>query len=281
MQNLTVCKSNKVIEAGYRLSLNEQKIVLICIARHNPLNPLSASDRFDVSAREFSEITGIEVSHAYESLKDVADSLFNRYIIIDNPDKSQPKLRQIKTRWISSIGYMPDSGTISLRFAADMLPYLSELQSCFTKYELKNIGGMTSVYGVRLYELLSQYRTFGRREFTIAWLKSHFEIADAYKSITDFRKYVINQAVNNINTHSDMAVQQPIYVKTGRSVTGIVFDFKTRPKAPPVRAKKKAAAQPTAMLSNLEHFAGLRKRFGDNAAIPPEIETQLKELGRW
>jgi hypothetical protein len=39
-QDLTVYKSNKVIEAGYKLSLNEQLLVLMAIAKVNSNKPL-------------------------------------------------------------------------------------------------------------------------------------------------------------------------------------------------------------------------------------------------
>ncbi|MGB4499612.1 MAG: RepB family plasmid replication initiator protein [Methylococcaceae bacterium] len=282
MAKLTVYKSNKVVEAGFKLSLNEQKIILACVAKNDSRQPLSVDDKFTITAKEFAEITGIEINHAYLALQDVADSLFNRYVVIDNPDATNPKIKRRKTRWISSIDYITDGGAISLRFACDMLPYLSELKSQFTKYELKHVGGMTSAYGIRLYELLTQYRTMGRREIQLDWLKSHFEIADAYKSIADLRRYVIEPAIDNINKHSDLTVQSPIYEKTGRKVTSVTFDFKAKEK-PTTTKKPKPAPQPQ-QVDNLEHFAQMRKRFGNSLpldAIPSEIVEQLKTVGRW
>lgn len=287
MSNLIVYKSNKVIEAGYKLSLNEQKIILFCIAKNDSRQTLSADDKFEITAKEFSELAGIKIDYAYGMLKEVADNLFNRYVVIDNPDTTNPKIKQRKTRWISSIDYIPDSGTIALRFAYDMLPYLSELKNQFTKYELKHVGNMTSSYGIRLYELLSQYRNLGRREIFIDWLKSHFEIADAYKSIADFKKYVIVPAVENINKHSDLTVQPPIYQKTGRNVTSIVFDFKPKehePTSKKIKNKPVQTAPESKQVDNLEEYATMRKRFGDSLptdAIPPEIIEQLKKAKKW
>ena len=281
MPNLIVYKSNKVVEAAYKLSLNEQKIILACIAKNDSRKPLSVEDRFEITAKEFSELTGIEINHAYEALQDVAKNLFNRYVIIDNPEPENKKIKKIQTRWISSISYMPDNGALSIRFAFDMLPYLSELKEKFTRYELKNVGGMTSIYGIRLYELLSQYRSLGRREVVIEWLKSHFEIEGAYKSIADFKKYVIVPAVDNINKHSDLTLHPPIYKKTGRNVTHIIFDFKTKSSSPVKKPKGTSTSKP---VTNLEHYAVMRARFGDSLpldAIPVEIIEQLKACGKW
>jgi plasmid replication initiation protein len=280
MPNLVVYKSNKVVEAAYKLSLNEQKIILACIAKNDSRKPLSVEDKFEITAKEFAELAGIEVNNAYGMLKDVADNLFNRYVVIDNPDAANLKIKRRKTRWISSIDYIADNGALSIRFAYDMLPYLSELKEKFTRYELKNVGGMTSTYGIRLYELLSQYRSLGRREVAIDWLRSHFEIGDNYNAIGDFKKRVIVPAVDNINKHSDLTLHPPIYKKTGRNVTHIIFDFKTK-SSPVKKTKTPPESKP---VTNLEHYAVMRARFGDNLpldAIPVEIIEQLKACGKW
>lgn len=52
---LTVCKSNEVIEAGYRLSLNEQRVVLACIGQVNSMEELLKTDEFELSAKDFAK----------------------------------------------------------------------------------------------------------------------------------------------------------------------------------------------------------------------------------
>lgn len=283
-----MCKSNKVVEAGFKLSLNEQKIILTCIAKNDSTKPLSVETLFEITAKEFSELTGVDIDHAYKALQETAKTLLKRYVIIDNPNATNPKIKQIQTHWISSIAYMADSGTIALRFAYDMLPYLSELKTQFTKYELKHIGGMTSTYGIRLYELLSQYKTIGRREIQVDWLKSHFKIQDAYNSIADLRRYVIEPAINNVNEYSDLTVYAPIYQKTGRKVIAIVFDFKEKQKKAPTAKKAKTTTNaPPTEPAKLDNVAYYKKLLEDNAnndamvkvilkTIPPEILMQLE-----
>jgi plasmid replication initiation protein len=41
---------------------------------------------------------------------------------------------------------------MTLYFAQLMIPYLSEIKNQFTRYDLKNISGMSSIYGIRLYQ---------------------------------------------------------------------------------------------------------------------------------
>lgn len=230
-----VYKSNKVIEAGYKLNLNEQRLILLCIAKVNPSKPLLASEQFEITAKEFAEKFNINEDKAYQTLKETAEQLFERYVVIDNPDPNTPTLKQTKTRWISSINYLPDMGKVSVYFAQQMLPYLSQLKGNFTFYILENISKMNSVYAIRLYELLMQWKTTGRREIEIDWLKKQFEITEQYSNMNDFKKRVLAPAIKDINDHSNYQVSWE-QRKTGRRVTHLIFEFSEK-KTPKKKTK--------------------------------------------
>lgn len=223
-KNLTVCKSNAVIEAGYRLSLNEQRVVLACIGQVNSTKELFETDGFELSAKDFADLFNVSADRAYGELKEVAKNLYQRSLTIYNPDPDRPKIAKLETRWISAISYSPEEGKIILNFAIKILPYLSNLKGNFTKYELKHIANMSSVYGIRLYELLMQWRSTGRREIEIDWLKKQLQIENVYPAMCDFKKRVIEPAVKDINTHSNFTVAWE-QRKTGRSVTHLIFTF--------------------------------------------------------
>jgi len=236
-KNLTIYKANAVVEAGYKLTLNEQRVVLACIGQVNSNVALLATDEFELSAKEFSELFSVSEDRAYHALVDVAESLFNRYVVVDNPYHDRPSVKRLKMRWISSIEYLTDEGKISLCFSQKMLPYLSALKGQFTRYELKHIGNMTSIYGIRLYEFLMQWKTTGKREIEIDWLKKQFEIEEKYKAIKDLKKYVIDPAIKDINTHSNYQVNWT-QRKTGRNVTHLTFIFTEKQPLTPENPKR-------------------------------------------
>lgn len=218
---MVIYKSNAVIEAGYQLSLNEQRVILAAIGLVDPRKNLLVTDRFELSAKDFCVLFDVSEKNAYKALIDVAERLFSRYVVIQNPDSDWDKL---KTHWISSVRYSKYDGQIALSFAPDIIPYLSQLKGSFTRYELKHIGNMTSTYGVRLYELLMQWKNKGSREIEIAWLKKQFQIEGKYSSIKDLKKYVIEPAIKDINTHSNLTASWE-QRKTGRVVTHLIFTF--------------------------------------------------------
>jgi plasmid replication initiation protein len=241
-KNLIVYKSNAVIEAGYKLSLNEQRIVLACIGQVDSRAELLVTDGVELSAKDFANIFSVSEDRAYHALTEVTDSLFNRYVVLENPYKDRPKVKRLKMRWISSIEYLTDEGKIILCFSQRLLPFISQLQGTFTKYELKHIGNMTSIYGIRLYELLMQWKNVGKREIEIEWLKQQFQIEEGYSRMYDLKKYVIEPAIKDINTHSNFSVQWE-QRKTGRNVTHLIFTFKE--KTPPESEQPPAAATST------------------------------------
>ncbi|MDD5581475.1 MAG: RepB family plasmid replication initiator protein [Methylobacter sp.] len=229
---LTVVKSNKVVEASYMLSLAEQRVLLSCIAQIDSMAVLTEEYRFEVTAVSVADLVGIEnLSNTYRDLKTAAEKLYERSVIIDDPDPDNPKITQRKTRWISTIDYVPGEGKVVLSFAIGIIPYLSQLSREFTKYKLKHVARFESVYSIRLYELLVQWNSSGEREIEVEWLKNQFQVRDKYRRLVDLKKRVIDPAVEEINKHSNIWVEYGQH-KSGRTVTHFQFKFglKSQPK---------------------------------------------------
>ena len=225
---LIVAKSNKVIEAGYRLTLNEQRLVLACIAQIKKGRVVNVSDKFRVSAVEFADIFNVPVGESYRELQQVAERLYERSITILHPDPDDSDSTHMKTRWISSIKYVPGKGEIVLRFAQDIIPFISLLEGSFKPYLLEAVAGMSSIYGIRFYELMMQWENAGKREIAITDLKRMLELEGQYTAIKDFKVRVLEPAMRDINEHSDLEASYT-QRKAGRVVTHLIFKF--QPKA--------------------------------------------------
>ncbi len=223
--HLIVVKSNKVVEASYMLSLAEQRVLLACIAQIDSKAVLTDQYRFEVSAGDIVDLAGLEsFSNAYRDLKKAAEKLYERSVIIDDPDPDNPQVTQRKTRWISSIDYVPGEGKLVLSFSFGIIPYLSQLSKEFTKYKLKHVARFESVYSIRLYELLVQWSASGQRDIEVEWLKKQFQVEEKYGRLGDLKKRVIEPAVAEINEHSNLWVTYN-QKKIGRVVTHFQFQF--------------------------------------------------------
>ncbi len=229
---LTVVKSNKVVEASYMLSLVEQRVLLACIAQIDSTAVLTEECRFEITASGVADLAGLDnLSNTYRDLKKASEKLYERSVIIDDPDPDNPKITQRKTRWISSIDYVPGDGKVVLAFAVGIIPYLSQLSREFTKYKLMHIARFESVYSIRLYELLVQWSSAGEREIEVDWFKQQFQVGDKYSRVVDLKKRVIDPAIQEINEHSNFWVKYG-QRKSGRTITHFQFQFglKDQPK---------------------------------------------------
>ena len=244
MKNLTVVKSNKVIEAGYRLSLNEQRLVLACIAQIKKGQSLGVEDKFTISASEFADMFDIPLDGSYTELQRVSERLYERSVTIDSPDPDNPKITFTRTRWITSISYIPRDGHLVLQFAPQMIPYISLLEAEFTRYSLASVAEMNSIYGIRFYELMMQWGSFGERSLEIDELKTMLGLEGRYKAIKDFKLRVIDPALKDINQYSDLTASYD-QRKCGRRVSHIIFRFhpKGYDKKVPAKITKKFIEQ--------------------------------------
>lgn len=232
-----VVKSNHLVEASYRLDLIEQRIILAAIVEARESQKGLGEDHITLEASKFVELFRMEPGSVYEQLKNALMSLFNRFVVVRDIDPETGHPRISRVRWISTASYIDGAGRIQLRFATDMVPYITRLESEFTAYRLEKIGRMSSAHAVRLYELLVQYLAIGQREIEIEWLKEVLQVKNEYSRITDLKKRVIDVAVTQINEHSDLLVDYD-QRKTGRVVTHLLFRIKAKPEQKPAASKK-------------------------------------------
>jgi len=235
-----VVKSNKLIEASYRLDLIEQRIILAAIVEARESQKGLEGGFITLEAKRFCQTFGMEEGSVYGQLKTAMDTLFNRFIVVRDIHPESGHERVSKIRWISKASYIDGAGMVQLQFGQDIVPYISRLEKEFTPYRLEKIGAMSSAHAVRLYELLIQYLSLGQREIEIAWLKETLQLGDEYPRLFDFKKNVIDLGVTQINEHSDIAVSYT-QRKTGRNVTHLIFAIKAKPEP---RKAAKAAPKP-------------------------------------
>lgn len=229
-KNELVVKSNRLIEASYRLTLNEQRIILYAICRcREEQRGLFPNDPIVITADAFAkQFPSTDKTNVYHQLKAAMDALYERSVTLYEVDEETGHEQVSKTRWISKASYVDGAGRIKVAFTPDVIKYITRLEKEFTSYQLEKVGNMTSAHAVRIYELLAQHREIGKRTLNLKWLRETLQIeADEYKLTADFMRKVINVAVKQINDHSDLDVKCGAK-KTGRAITDFVFTI--RPK---------------------------------------------------
>lgn len=220
-----VVKSNHIIEASYRLSVAEQRVILSAISQVRRDKPVTDEVLYSVTAAELAQLCGTDPKTAYRDLQNAAERLQTRRVsLLLEPDgvTIRSKRRRV-TCWVQTVDYIDQEGRIEMRFGKDILPYLTGLQREFTRYALSDVAKMTSAYGIRLYELLVQWPE-GHREVALDDLRRWLQLEDRYPSIKDLKRRVLDPAVEQINEHSPLMLSWG-QRKTGRRVTHLVFDY--------------------------------------------------------
>ena len=224
MDSALVYKSNALVEASYRLSVYEQRIILACIAQVRRDQPLTDKQLYTVSAQQIADMTGTSLGTAYQNLKAASERLYRREVTLHEAPNGNGKGKVRLTRWVQTVEYREAEGLVALRFGTDMVPYLSQLTGQFTRYALTDVARMNSAHAIRLYEMLCQWRNGGQREVSIERLREAFHLGDKYAAIKDFKKWVIEPAVKQINEHSPLWVEWS-QRKTGRRVSHFIFTY--------------------------------------------------------
>lgn len=216
VQALRVTKSNTLISASYRLTLNEQRLILAAISRLDPRRPMPK--RIRVSASDYSEIYGVALRHSYTQLKSASDDLYERDI--DFRDATGRERR----RWVDRAKYLDGEGVVELSFTIHVIPYLSMLYSKVTSYDLRRVARVESANTLRLFELMMQFRKTGWLYIELDSLRLALGLSDAYPRFNNFRQYVIDPAVAELKEKCSLEATYEL-ISEGRKVVAIRFEF--------------------------------------------------------
>lgn len=214
-----VTKANELIQKSrFSLSTQQQKIVLFLISRINPWDEDFKVYKFSIA--EFSRVCGIsrlggkDYAELKAAIKEIADK--SLWVRLENG-------KETLLRWIEKPYIDEGKGTVEIRLDKDMKPYLLQLRENFTDYELIYTLRFRSKYSIRLYELIRsvQYHDLkeARCRFSVGQLKRLLD-AEEYGEYRDFKRRVLNTAVNEVNRYSDRDVQYT-ELKQGRKVMGL------------------------------------------------------------
>ena len=219
-----VVQANALIGGKQALSINAAKIIRAAIMQvvfeDEALKP------YKISISDLAMLLGIHKNELYRDINDITDN------IIENPVYikviSGKKEGWVKIPWVSQCEYNSDAG-VAIQLNEKLKPYLLNLKERYTQYPLENILAMKSVYAIRIFELI-QEKILDRIlpkdgtdvTLSVETIRECCGCEDKYPEFKSLRARVIDTAEKEINRVTLYTVSHS-YVKTGRSVTSIVF----------------------------------------------------------
>lgn len=216
VNDLTVVKANSLIEASYRLTLDEMRLLALTVGT---MSPKSDQQVFEFSVSEFvKQFPDVNAERAYNQIKSAIERIAERWV------KTEDERFVTKFRWVSSQTYFKKEGRFKIALTNEIMPYLTQLKGQFTQYQLNHISAFSSVHSIRLYELLTQYKKIGERYISIENLRKWLQLEDKYDRYNNLNQWVLSPALTEINEKSDLFVEyEPI--KRGRKIIGIEFNI--------------------------------------------------------
>lgn len=235
-----VISSNDLIEAKYDYSLWEKRVFVYMIST------LKRDDTgfkpVRIYIRDLMRFFGTQSNNDYSVIRAIPETISQKPFYV--PYSTAEGFKRWNIINVLSIGSQPEVGDrsegnayIELKFNSDLIPYLLELKEKFTKYDIRNITGLKSVYSIRLYEYMkeNEFRK-GSFEITVDALKEMFFMSakdndgkELYPLYADFKKRVLLKAQEDLLAHCDIRFTF-WEKKQGKKVTSVVFEVETNHK---------------------------------------------------
>lgn len=226
MKDNLVVKSNDLVIATYTMTTKEKELLLACISQidsRSDTADISKQTKFTVTVQEMKDLfyKGKSQDNAFRDLEQASNRLFDREVTIKlEGDK------WMRTRFVSSVLFNPDSSEVTLAFAEDILPYLTQLKANFTKYKLIEITELSSIHAIRLYELIvmwvNQYQY--SKQLDLDDFRYIMGVKDKYKQFGQLRERVIETAINEINENTNYKISIE-YRKVKRTYVSLTLKF--------------------------------------------------------
>lgn len=228
MKDIEVYKQKKLNCADFdNFNLNDYQVFINLISKiigvddkGQYLLPGKLKREHELTAKEFSINFNVDLKSSYRIIKQAVDKLMKTDIRIDREDKKGYSRINV----CSQADYCVNQGKITIKFTEEIMPFLSQVKEKFTLYQLKEISEFKSIYSLRLYELIQEFKDTGYIIISIKKLRSCFALKDKLNKYNDLKRKTFGHAVKEINKHYhiDLDFQE---VKEGRKVAAIKFTF--------------------------------------------------------
>jgi plasmid replication initiation protein len=269
-----VVKDNALINARFNLELVEHRLINLAIVEARETETGISCDSFlTIHASKYTEAFGGERQAAYKALKTACDTLFTRQFSYHTLTETG-KRKLHRSRWITEIVYIDGDASVQLIFSPAVVPLITRLERDFTSYHTEQISQLSSKYAVRLYELLIAWKAVGKVSFDLEDFRDKLGLGTTeYRPMSNFKKFVLDLAIAQINEHTDITVSYE-QKKKGVRVSGFAFRMKMKPTQQP----KISVRDPDTLDLFVKMTDAQRSMYGLKLAYDYRIQSEYAHL---
>jgi plasmid replication initiation protein len=222
--------ANDLTRAAHKLTLGEKRLVAACIAQVKSDSPVPTIDERDrktytVTAREYSDLYGIDIESAYEQMKKYQSSLYEKEIQTYKPNGKEGR----KVRWVQEIQYNDGEASVTLMWSDAICMALFNLKDQFTTYKLRYAANLTNKYTWDVFEMLAMWRRAGKCTMNVEHIKDKLDVKPSQRAnYKELRTRVIEPSLDEIKKKCGLVVTVN-EVKKGRKVTDLHFTWEPDP----------------------------------------------------
>ncbi len=212
-KNANLKQSNNLVEAKYRLTTYEQRMVIaIC----SQLTNETEFPKIHVNVNDLADFCKFDQTKKLDMVRTTARRLRARTLEFQKPNGGW-----YITGWINSADLL-DDGTIEFSIDPKLTPQLLQLKSAYLSTPAAPLMEFKCDYSARFYFLLKKMLKVREFEYDLNFFHERFKLSKSYKIFFNLKNKVIEPAITEINEKSDIQVTHT-YIKKGRSYTKIHF----------------------------------------------------------
>ena len=235
-------KANEFVEARYKFDIWETRVFayMLTLIKYNDIDFAEYEINVGDIVKEFDLNRGGLV---YDEIKKASEKLLSKKVQIERTTPSG--VVEILDTYLVVSTARPKEATkdnyIKLSFHSALKPFLVELKQRYLVYDIRNILSLSSIYSIRLFELLKQYQKIRKRRFQIDELKLLLSIEpNEYALYGHFKDRIIKKAQKDLLEHTDIYFEfaEETEKKKVFAITFYIFDNKKNQRVKVVSQKE-------------------------------------------
>lgn len=227
-QDSWIKQSNRLVEARYKLTLNEQRLIIaICSQLDRNADDFKT---VRIKVNELADFCNIKAANKYTRIKNIVMRLIDRKIVLNKDDGGW-----YATHWLQSAEYFPKESIVEYKIDERLKPELLKLKQAYIDTQAAPLMEFTRDYTARMYFILKKMLNVKEFCYNISFFRETFCLGKSYSQFSNIKDKVIEPALAEINEKSDISIKHE-YIKEGRNYTKIHFIVteKARKKIKPV-----------------------------------------------
>lgn len=224
-ENATVKLENRLVNARYTLSLREMKMVMAFAA-----HICKSKDEFElcsVSAKELGEYMELSDENPYAVIKATAKKLIGKSLWLEWYEDGYEEASWWGVPWFRCISYSAKTSQVTFRFADEIKPLLLQVQKTYVRLECKPLMAFKCMYSNRFLLWFAEWEKLSPYTIGIDEIRARLKLEKKHTKFSDFKKYVIEPAIAEINALTDFSVKAEPN-KRGRSYVSYTFTIKRK-----------------------------------------------------